>query len=92
MSRRIIVLPEELEVIENRLEGIEKALKKEQHHMEDPILDTEGVMNLLKVSRRSLQNWRDSGIIEFSAVGGKFYYRMSAINTMLAKNLKTEFT
>lgn len=90
MSRRIVVLPEELEVIENRLSGIEKLLKKEQHQIEDPILDTEGVMNLLKVSRRSLQNWRDQGMIEFSAVGGKFYYKMSAINRMLAKNLKKE--
>ncbi len=87
---RIVVLPEELQVVVDRLVLIEKALKKEQHQVEDPILDTEGVMNLLKVSRRSLQNWRDQGMIEFSAVGGKFYYRMSAINKMLAKNLKTE--
>lgn len=87
MGRRIIVLPEELEVIENRLSEIETALKKQPHQVEDPILDTEGVMNLLKVSRRSLQNWRDQGLIEFSAVGGKFYYRMSAINKMLAENL-----
>ena len=85
---RIVVLPEELEVIENRLKDIEKVLKKEQHHMEDPILDTEGVMTLLKVSRRSLQNWRDEGIIEFSAVNGKFYYRMSAIYKMLDSHLQ----
>ncbi len=92
MGSRIIVLPEELELIEERLKDIEMAVKKRQHHLEDPILDTEGVMNLLKVSRRSLQNWRDHGIIEFSAVGGKFYYRMSAINKMLAKNLKIELS
>jgi len=90
MSRRIIVLPEELEGIESRLTEIEKMLKKEQYCTDDPILDTEGVMNLLKVSRRSLQNWRDQAIIEFSAVGGKFYYRMSAIEKMLTQNLKTE--
>ena len=88
--RRIVVLPEELEVIVNRLSEIEKVLKKEQHQIEDPILDTEGVITLLKVSKRSLQNWRDQGLIEFSAVGGKFYYRMSAINRMLAKNLNPE--
>lgn len=90
MGRRIVVLPEELEVIENRLSEIEKTLKKEQHQVDDPILGTEGVMHLLKVSRRTLQNWRDNGLIEYSAVGGKFFYKMSAINKMLAKNLKTE--
>lgn len=66
--RRIVVLPEELEVIVNRLSEIEKVLKKEQHQVEDPILDTEGVITLLKVSKRSLQNWRDQGLIEFSAI------------------------
>src|SRR5204862_333077 len=81
---------EELEVIVNRLKEIEKVLKNEQHHMEDPILNTEGVMTLLKVSRRSLQNWRDKRIIEFSAVGGKIYYRMSATANMLARNLTPE--
>ena len=91
MERGIILLPEELEIIEKRLGEIEKALKKEQHHMEDPILDTTGVVKLLKVSRRCLQNWRDQSLIEFSAIGGKFYYRMSAINKLLFKNLKTEF-
>ncbi len=88
--RRIVVLPEQLEVIEDRLKEIEKVLKSEQHHMEDPILDTEDLMTLLKVSRRTSQNWRDQGMIEFSAVGGKFYYRLSAINKMLDNHLQKE--
>lgn len=91
MRTGIVLFPEELENIETRLRGIEKALEKEQQQLEDPILDTEGVMKLLNVSRRSLQNWRDQCIIEFSAIGGKLYYRMSAINKMLTKYLKTDF-
>lgn len=88
MGKRIVVLPEELEVIENRLVEIEKILKNEQKNIADPILGTEGVMTLLNVSRRTLQTWRDQGIIEFSTVNGKFYYRMSAINLMLDKHLQ----
>ena len=88
MNRRIVVLPEELEVIESRLIEIEKVLKREQHQIGDPIFDTEGLMTILKVSRRSVQNWRDQGIIEFSAVNGKFYYRFSAINKMLDNHLQ----
>jgi hypothetical protein len=85
---RIIVLPEDLEVIVDRLKGIEKALKKERAFTDDPILSTEDVMNLLKVSRRCLQSWRDEGVIEFSAVKGKFYYRLSAIYRMLDSHLQ----
>jgi len=88
MAKRIIILPEELEVLVHRLKEIEKMLKNEQKNIEDPILNTEGVMKLLNVSRRSLQNWRDSGLIEFSSVKGKFYYRVSAINKMLDRHLQ----
>ena len=85
--RRIIILPEELQIISEKLEKIEATLKKEQKQIEDPILTTEDVMNLLKVSRRSLQTWRDEGLIEFSTIKGKFYYRLSAINSLLTKNI-----
>ena len=90
MSKRIIVLPEELVGICERLNKIEELLKTEQNHLEDPVLDTEDVMRLLKVSRRCLQTWRDQGLVKFSAVHGKFYYRLSAINTMLDEHLQIE--
>ena len=92
MYKRIIVLPEELEVIETRLKRIEnKILEVGQTNIGDPILGTDGVMKLLDVSRRTLQTWRDEGIIEFSSINNKFYYRVSAINKMLDKHLqKTE--
>ena len=51
--------------------------------IEDPILDTEGVMDLTHSSRRTVQTWRDNGWIESSAVGGKYLYRLSAVNKML---------
>ena len=92
MKTRIIVLPEELSVIETRLTHIEKALQKEQRAIEDPIFNTEDLITLLKVSRRTCQGWRDQGLIDFSAINGKFYYRMSAINRMLNKHLKTSNT
>jgi hypothetical protein len=58
-------------------------------NIEDPILSTDDIMSLLKVSRRTLQNWRDRGVIEFSQINGKIYYRRSAINKMLDQNLIT---
>jgi len=85
--RRLIILPEELQIISEKLEKIEATLKKEQKNIEDPILTTEDVMNLMKVSRRSLQTWRDERLIEFSTIKGKFYYRLSAINSLLTKNI-----
>lgn len=80
---RIIVYPEEIQLLLSKLESIERSIRKEHPYIDDPILDTEDLMKLLKISRRSLQTWRDTGLIEFSQVNGKFYYRVSAINKML---------
>ncbi len=67
---------------------------KEKYHkwgceVDDPVYTTQELIELLKVSRRTLQNWRDRGVIEFSQINGKIYYRMSAINKMLDQNLIT---
>lgn len=80
---RIFVYPEEIQLLLSKLDSIERSLRKMHPYIEDPILDTEDIMKLLKISRRSLQTWRDTGMIEFSQVNGKFYYRVSAINKML---------
>jgi hypothetical protein len=48
-----------------------------------PIYNTEQLMGLLKVSRRTLQTWRDQGLIKFSAIRGKFYYQHSDVVAML---------
>lgn len=85
---RVVVLPEELQVIEEKLDRIEKSLRKEQGDIKDPIFDTEGVLNLLKVSRRTLQSFRDNRLIEYSQVQGKFFYRLSAINKMLDQHCR----
>jgi hypothetical protein len=60
---------------------------QEQFTQEERILNTDELIHLLKVSRRTVQNWRDQGTIEFSQVNGKIYYRMSAIAKMLDQNL-----
>ena len=88
--RRIIVLPEELQLVVDRLEKIEKTLKREQCNIDDPILDSEAVLKLLNISRRTLQTLRDNRLIEFSQVNGKFYYRMSAISRMLDNHIKKD--
>ena len=59
----------------------------EDNKENDTIYNTDELIRLLKVSRRTVQNWRDEGTIEFSQINGKIYYRMSAIAKMLDQNL-----
>ena len=44
------------------------------------------VMQKLGISRRTLQNYRDNGILPYSTVGGKFYYSIRDIADVMMKN------
>ena len=42
-------------------------------------LSTQEVCEALHISQRALQNYRDRGIIPYSTIGSKFYYRETVI-------------
>ena len=46
---------------------------------------------LLKVSRRTLQDYRNNGIIAYYQLGGKILYKESDIERMLAANYREAF-
>jgi len=54
-------------------------------------LDKEVVCKLMQISKRSLQSYRDNGIIPFSQIGHKCYYKASDIEQFINKQqIKTE--
>jgi excisionase family DNA binding protein len=53
------------------------------HPNEDQLLTTIEVAKYLQVSIRTLQKWRDTGILNYSAIGRKFYYQLSDVKKMV---------
>lgn len=49
-------------------------------------LTTEQVMTYLHISRRTLQNYRDNGIIPYTTIGGTLLYPESKIKEVLERN------
>ena len=49
-------------------------------------LDGQDVMQVLHISKRTLQNLRDSKTLPFSRVNGKFFYKLSDIESILESN------
>jgi hypothetical protein len=49
-------------------------------------MNGEEVMKRLGISKRTLQNYRDGGILPYSIVGGKFYYCRRDMEVMMAEN------
>ncbi len=55
-------------------------------------LDGQDVMQLLHISPRTLQTYRNNGILPFSQIRGKIYYKFSDIEKILDSNYSTKKT
>lgn len=49
-------------------------------------IDNQDVMQILHISQRTLQTLRSNGILPFSRIGNKLYYRRQDIQRLLANN------
>lgn len=54
-------------------------------------VNNEEASKLLAVSSRTLQNWRDSGLLGFTPLGGKIYYNLADIDKVLRERYKKPF-
>lgn len=57
----------------------------------DELLTDKEVSQLLKVSRRTLQDYRNNGILPYTQVGGKILYRTSDIEQTLMNGYKEAY-
>lgn len=53
-------------------------------------IDGQDVMTKLHITHRTLQRWRINGMLPFSNVNGKFYYRKSDILALLQRHYNGE--
>jgi len=50
-------------------------------------MDAQDVCLALGISKRCLQNYRDNGLIPYSSIGGKLFYREVDIQEILESGL-----
>lgn len=72
----------------NRLDLLSEKLEKKQKSPKDIFLDNQEFIQLMNISKRTAQTWRDTSIISFSQIGSKIYYRMSDVQNLLDENYK----
>ena len=46
-------------------------------------IDGQDVMQIMHISPRTLATYRDKGLLPFSRIRGKIYYKMSAVESLL---------
>lgn len=76
----------------NRLDELNKKLEEKQKNPQDTFLDNQEFLQLMNISKRTAQTWRDEGVISFSQIGSKIYYRMSDVQKLLDNNYRKAFT
>ena len=52
----------------------------------EKLLDRQDILQMLHISVRTLQYWRTKGILPYSKIGNKIFYRQSDVEEMLRKN------
>jgi hypothetical protein len=70
---------DKLTVIEQRSENPDESPKHKW-------LDNQEFCQLLKISQRTAQNYRDQRLVAFSQIGNKVYYKLADVHSLLETN------
>ncbi len=74
------------EVLLKKLDGLIDGLHEYRKLPEDPFFTNDEFMTLMSISVRTAQLWRNQGLISYSQISGKIYYRLSDIQKLLNDN------
>ena len=76
-----------LNVLDESLDSIKLELTIRRPHLKgEKYLTNNDVSKLLNISTRSLQDWRDNGVLGYIQISGKILYRQSDILKLLEDN------
>ncbi len=81
----------EMEQVKELLSQLTEKLSEKFLKPENVIFDNADVLKILKVSRRTLQQWRTDGVIGFSQVGSKLYYTQKDISEFIQRHYQKRF-
>jgi MerR family transcriptional regulator, repressor of the yfmOP operon len=81
----ITITSDAFQVIADNIAEINKKIdnSNKQQLLSDNWLDIQEVCLLLKISKRTLQSYRDNGVLPFSQIGGKIYFKAADIEEHL---------
>ncbi|MFZ6053467.1 helix-turn-helix domain-containing protein [Halocola ammonii] len=86
-----LITKEEFRILLAKLETLKQSvenLKKKTPEPGEGWLDNNQVCEILRISKRQLQNYRDRSVLPFSQFGTKIYYRWEDIENHLMSNYK----
>jgi len=91
LMEAVILTAEQYNNLVSRLDELKISLDDKQKSPEDTFLDNQEFIQLMNISKRTAQTWRDEGIVSFSQIGSKIYYQMKDVSMLLDKNYNKSF-
>lgn len=83
------MIKEFFQSMDRMLDGISRLAKESRLHLNgEKFLNNREASNYLKVSIRTLQEWRDTGVIPYIQIKGKIIYRQKRYRTAFADLLQ----
>ena len=67
-------------------------LDEKEKNPKEIFLDNADFIQLMKISKRTAQTWRDEGKVSFSQVGSKIYYLLSDVEKLLEQHYIKSFS
>jgi len=75
--------------IQKKLDSISNRLQFLQRTAPDQVIfDNQDFIQIMNISKRTAQEWRNENLIGYSQIGGKVYYRLSDIIELLNRFYK----
>ncbi|WP_271407291.1 helix-turn-helix domain-containing protein [Tenacibaculum soleae] len=87
----VILTAEQYNNLVSRLDELKISLESNQKQSHEVFLDNQEFIQLMHISKRTAQTWRDEGKISFSQIGSKIYYKMKDVEVLLDKNYNKAF-
>lgn len=87
----ITIQSEAFQELVKKMDEIQTKLTAKEKEPKEIWLDNQEFIQLLKISKRTAQHYRDTGMISFSQVGSKNYYRMNDVEELLKKHYNKAF-
>ncbi|MFV9552541.1 MULTISPECIES: helix-turn-helix domain-containing protein [Flavobacteriaceae] len=87
----VILTSEQYNELVSRLDKLNTTLESNQKPSKETFLDNQEFIQLMHISKRTAQTWRDEGKISFSQIGSKIYYKMKDVEVLLDKNYNKAF-
>ena len=87
----ITIQSEAFQELVKKMDEIQTKLTAKEKEPKEIWLDNQEFLQLLKISKRTAQHYRDSGLISFAQIGSKIYYRLSDVEGMLQTHYNKAF-